>query len=385
MSPTTTTTYTLTATNAQGSQTATATVVVNQPQPQLTVCTAVPMTINQGESATLYYQTTNATSVSISPTVGSVSPNGSTVVTPSSNTTYTITANNSLGTATCTVSVQVTPGTAPRIVKFSASPLTISQGATSTLLWAVDNANSVTIDQGVGTVDNRTGTSNVTPQQTTTYTLTATNQFGSSTATATVTVTPGTGAAPTISSFTANPSTSPSPGSAVVLTCLAQNAATVVVSGVGPVNKSGQVTVNPNTQTTYVCVATGTNPAQQASSNLTVPVNNGGGNGSNGPTINITSPNATCSASSGTTVVCQTITRLVTIDLTGTTSPNTPVSFVTTSRQSTAVVLNPTGSTVQVQLSELFGDYFFDVVATDSKGNTSTATVDLQYVLTSVR
>jgi len=40
----------------------------------------------------------------------------------------------------------------PRIVRFTAAPLTIAAGGTSTLLWAVDNASSVSIDQGVGTV-----------------------------------------------------------------------------------------------------------------------------------------------------------------------------------------------------------------------------------------
>jgi hypothetical protein len=387
VSPTATTTYTLTATNAQGSQNATATVVVNQPQPQLTVCTAVPMTINQGESATLYFQSLNATGVTISPAVGAVGNNGSVVVTPTASTTYTVTANNTFGSATCSVAVQVTPGTGPRIVKFSAAPLNIAQGSTSTLLWAVDNADTVTIDQGVGQVDNRAGTKDVTPQQTTLYTLTATNKFGTVTAQATinVTVTPPPPPAPTISSFTANPTTSPSPGAPVVLSCLAQNASRVIISGVGPVDKNGNITVNPTVQTTYVCVAVGNNPAQQASANLTVPIGTPIVPPGNGPTVVVTSTTAQCAAAVGTTTVCQTVYRLVTLDLSGTISANTPVTFTTSSRQTSAVVLNPSGNMVQVQLSELFGDYFFDVVATDSKGQTTTATVDLQYVRTSVR
>ena len=170
-----------------------------------------------------------------------------------------------------------------------------------------------------------------------------------------------------------------------MLSCLAQNARRVIISGVGPVDTNGNITVNPTTQTTYVCVAVGTNPTQQASANLTVPVGSSTVTTSGGPVIVVDSSNATCGATAGTTTVCQTIYRIVTLDLTGTTSPNTPVSFSVSSRQTTAVVLNPTSSTVQVQLSELFGDYFFDVTATDSKGLTSTATVDLQYVRTSVR
>ncbi len=387
VSPTSTTTYTLTATNPQGSQTATATVVVNQPQPQLTVCTAVPMTINQGESSTLYFQSLNATSVTITPGVGTVGNNGNVVVTPTGNTTYTITANNTFGTTTCSVSVQVTPGTGPRIVKFSAAPLNIPQGGTSTLLWVVDNADTVSIDQGVGTVDNRAGTRDVNPQQTTVYTLTATNKFGTVTAQVTVNVAivvppPP---APTITSFTANPTTSPSAGAPVVLSCQANNASRVVISGVGPVDKNGNITVNPTVQTTYVCVAVGNDPTKQASSNLTVPVGTAPVVTTGGPVIVVTSPTANCSAQGGTTTVCETIYRQINLDLTGTTSANGPVTYAVSSRQTTSVVLNPTSATPTVQLSELFGDYFFDITATDSKGVTSTATVDVRLVVTRVR
>jgi hypothetical protein len=71
------------------------------------------------------------------------------------------------------------------------------------------------------------------------------------------------------------------------------------------------------------------------------------------------------------------------IDLSSSTSANPPLSFLTTSRNQAAVVLNPTSARFTVQLSELFGDYFFDVLVTDSKGNKSTATIDVRYVKTS--
>ena len=87
------------------------------------------------------------------------------------------------------------------------------------------------------------------------------------------------------------------------------------------------------------------------------------------------------------TVVCQTVTRLVRLDLSQSTSPvgNTPLSFITTSRNISSAVLNPTSSMPDVQLSELFGDYFFDVIVTDSKGNVGRGVVDIQYVRTTVR
>ncbi len=387
VAPTMSTTYTLTATNANGSQSQSVNIIVNQTAPTFSVCTVVPMNITSGESATIFYQTLNATSVSISPNVGSVGTNGSVVVSPTTDTNYTLTANGQFGSGTCSVAVHVTAGAVPRIVRFSASPLNIPQGGTSTLLWLVENATSVSISPVVGSVANA-DTRDVQPAATTTYTLTATNQFGSVTAQALVTVLPAPQPQPppAITSFTATPPQSPNPGSPVVLTCKATNAQRIVISGIGNVDANGNLTVNPTTTTTYVCVAVGPT-GLQASSNLTVPVGTTGAGPSGGPTIVIRSPVATCTGGVSSTTVCQTVVRSVTLDLTGSTSPsgNTPLTYQVTSNQSTAVVLNPTSSMPVVQLSELFGDYIFTVTATDAKGISSTATVDIQLVVTRVQ
>ncbi|MCQ8205902.1 hypothetical protein NP569_26815, partial [Vibrio parahaemolyticus] len=69
----------------------------------------------------------------------------------------------------------------PRIVRFTANPAQITSGQASTLMWEVENATAVTIST-VGTVQ-QTGTQEVRPTQTTTYTLTATNQSGEISAT----------------------------------------------------------------------------------------------------------------------------------------------------------------------------------------------------------
>ncbi|MCU1232338.1 MAG: Allergen V5/Tpx family protein [Candidatus Solibacter sp.] len=76
---------------------------------------------------------------------------------------------------------------APTITSFSASPSTIVTGQSATLSWNVTGANTVSIDGGIGAVSG-TGSKTVSPAQTTTYTLTATNAAGSITARATVTV-----------------------------------------------------------------------------------------------------------------------------------------------------------------------------------------------------
>ena len=65
----------------------------------------------------------------------------------------------------------------PTIVYFTANPTSIKLDDFSTLSWNVKNATNITIDYGVGTVS-ATGTKEVSPSQTTLYTLTATNSDG---------------------------------------------------------------------------------------------------------------------------------------------------------------------------------------------------------------
>ena len=387
VNPTATTTYTLTARNANGSDTSTASVVVRQTQPSFLACTASPMTIIQGESSTLFFSSLNATTVSINNGVGNVGMTGNVVVTPTTSTNYIVTATNQFGTATCSVGIQVAPGASPRIVRFSASPLSIQAGATSTLLWLVENADTVTITPGLGNVS-RADTRDVQPTQTTEYTLTATNKFGSVSAQTTVTVIPIPlpPPPPTITSFTANPPQSTNPGSAVVLTCNAKNATQVIISGIGPVDANGSRTVNPTATTTYVCVAV--SGSQQASANLTVPVSTGPIVVAPAPTIVVRSGSASCTGGiAGAAAVCETVVRSVQLDLTGSTSSpgGGALTFNVTSRNTAAAVLMPTSTTPTVQLSELFGDYFFDVTATDSRGLTATQTVDVRLVVTRVQ
>jgi hypothetical protein len=144
------------------------------------------------------------------------------------------------------------------------------------------------------------------------------------------------------------------------------------------VDANGNLTVFPQVTTTYVCVATNS-VGKQVSKTLTVPVTTGGGPGG-GPGIVVTGAGCTAPLTPGGITVCETLVRLLDLDLSATTSPNQPLSFLTTSRSQSAVVLNPTSPHLSVQLSELFGDYFFDVTVTDSKGLKSTATVDVHYV-----
>ncbi len=76
----------------------------------------------------------------------------------------------------------------PQIDSFSSSAQTIAPGETVTLNWAISHADSAAIDQGVGSVDAASGSTDVTPSQTTTYTLTATNVCGTATESVTIEV-----------------------------------------------------------------------------------------------------------------------------------------------------------------------------------------------------
>jgi len=77
---------------------------------------------------------------------------------------------------------------APVISQFTAEPSSIQRGQSSTLRWEVSgDVTSISIDQGIGTVQ-ATGNRRVSPNESATYTLTATGPGGPSTGSVTVTV-----------------------------------------------------------------------------------------------------------------------------------------------------------------------------------------------------
>jgi len=69
---------------------------------------AVPSTITAGESSTLSWSVTDASSVTIDNAIGSVALSGTTTVNPTTTITYTLTATNSAGSVTATTTVTVT-------------------------------------------------------------------------------------------------------------------------------------------------------------------------------------------------------------------------------------------------------------------------------------
>jgi hypothetical protein len=372
VSPQTTTVYTLTAKNAVSEESANTSVEVVS-SAKLLYCYAQPANIVAGEAATLFWSAPTADSVSISPGVGTVPKTGSTVVTPNVTTAYTITAsagNNSVSDA-CGVVVTVgASGGPPRIIRFSATPITITTGQPSTLLWVVENADKVNISPTVGDTTIN-GSQDVSPTQTTDYTLTATNKFGTATAKTTVNV--NTTSTTKIISFTANPPVSPSPGSKVDLTCQTTGATTVTINGITFQPPNPVASVFPTVNTTYTCVANGPN-GQTDTKTVTVTIQGGGGGTPPpGPTVVITGG-----------LIQETQYRDFIIDASGSFSSTNPgpLTFLWKSHDEAAAILNPTSATPRVQIVNFLGTYLFDVTVTDSRGNSTSVTVAIKLVFT---
>ena len=199
-SPTQTTTYTAVASGPGGSsspQTATVQVATNLP-PQITQFTAKPTEVSTGQTTTLTWTTTNATSITISPTLpvgedtGPLPTSGSATVPVSATTTYSLTATGPGGTA----GPQTVTVTVPFTLSLTASPGTITAGQSSTLSWQITGGTATAFTLVDGSNNSvcspcspKQGSATVTPAATTTYTATATASDGTPiTQSATVTV-----------------------------------------------------------------------------------------------------------------------------------------------------------------------------------------------------
>jgi hypothetical protein len=180
VSPTATTTYTLTATNAQGSVTTPVTITVSgNAVPQVVTFVANPSAISNGQQTKLCWQVSNASSISISPGVGSnLSANDCATVAPTSTTVYTLTATNGAGQIQANATVTV--GTV-QILSFTATPPnSTSAGDPVVLQWTTANATSVVIIGGdiPPTTGQPNGSVTINPVSNQTYTLTAYGQGG---------------------------------------------------------------------------------------------------------------------------------------------------------------------------------------------------------------
>src|SRR5260370_3728564 len=90
-------------------------------QPTVTL-QATPTNVQRGQSTTLQWSSTNATSLTLTPGVGNVSPQGNTSVTPTDSVTYTIAAMGPGGSANANARVTVTVPPPPPPAPVAAAP-----------------------------------------------------------------------------------------------------------------------------------------------------------------------------------------------------------------------------------------------------------------------
>jgi hypothetical protein len=259
--PRSTTNFTITAAGRCGNTTDSVTVIVHQP-PTVNI-TASASTIGISNSSTLSWSSINADTVTIDNGIGTVLPNGSLTVSPTSTTNYTITAIGPGGMAKGTVTVAVNQSTA---VTINASPGFIAAGQTSTLSWSSFNADadSVTIDHDIGSVMPN-GSLMVMPSASTSYTITAKGPMGTATDTVTVTV-----EQPLHVSITADPDNIPE-GDSSTITWASENADSAMLdNGIGQVDMHGSMMVYPAETTTYTITVQGRGCSTSASVRVNV-------------------------------------------------------------------------------------------------------------------
>lgn len=260
-------TYTLTASNADGAVSEMLTVtVVDGPAPLISSFAAQPASIATEEVATLSWQTVNATVVGISVAGGAEllsngEPTGTLEVTPAETTTYLLTATNDAGafaeaSATVTVEDRVT------IVDFSVDPSTVELGSSATLSWQVTRADQIRISAQDGAdlvaMAEPTGTFEVSPNETTTFLLTA-SAAGQEDVTETVVLTVNQPTGPQVDSFTATPD-SVDLGSSSVLAWSVTNATSIEISDETGVlttraDLNGSFEVRPSATTSFTLTA----------------------------------------------------------------------------------------------------------------------------------
>jgi len=249
---------------------------------------ANPTTITRGQSSTLSWSSSGViNSISINQNIGNVAGSGTQTVSPTSTTTYTITASGPGGsrTASATITVRI-PGCTdsrannynssatidngtctydPPVISFTTDRTFICPNGSARLSWSVSNASSISISS-IGSNLSSSGNTDVSPNSTTTYTLTATGLGG--TRTASVTISRFENADTTISASR----TTIVRGESTLLTWSTTGSATTanLQPGVGNTLLSSQLSVSPTQNTTYTISVAGNCLSDSAQVTITV-------------------------------------------------------------------------------------------------------------------
>jgi hypothetical protein len=255
-----------------------------EPVPSCDSLTATPGAITVGDTVTLAWETSNATDVFINNGVGAVDLDGSVEVSPLEDTTYVMTV---FGTedqsVDCEVPVTVSEDPVPVCTAFTATPDALPVGGGEvTLDWEVGNAETVSISPIVGTTSDLVSSQTVSVTESTTFTLTATDDNGDTVScqapVAVADPEPPFTCADNVD-FTAS-DTSIDRGDSLTLTWSTTNVDTVSISNLNTDALSGSETVSPSSDTTYVLTAT--RGEEQIECPVAIDVSRGGGGGGGG-------------------------------------------------------------------------------------------------------
>lgn len=302
-----------------------------------------PRQIVTGQIATLSWRVLNADSVTISG-IGAVPATGTRTVTPSTTSTYVLTAKNAVSEESANTTVVISQA---QFLSCFASPATIKQGESATLSWQTDSTSGVTIAPGIGSVG-ANGSISVSPTTNTTYSL---RTIGGALAdSCTVTVGVNKGNVPNIIHFSATPPTIEN-GNGTMLEWSVINADTVTISTQGAVPLFGTRRVTPTAFTTYTLTATNAAGSVTAQAQVTV----------------YTIPPAEILS--------------FTVDKPTVPAPGTPVKLSCNTTGAVSVMIGPLAQFFTNNPTlEAFppADTTYTCIATNSKGQTATKTVSVK-------
>lgn len=234
---------------------------------------ASPSMIDAGQSATISWSSTDATSCTASGAwSGSKANSGSQSVSPTATSSYIISCNGDGGSANDSVTVTVNAAPVPvPTASVSASPSTIDAGQSATISWSSTDANSCTASGAWSGSKATSGSENVSPSTTSNYTITCNGDGGSANDNVTVNVNAAPAPAPT-ASVSASPSTIDA-GQSSTVSWSSTDATSCTASGAWSGSKatSGSQSVSPGSTSTYSISCNG--DGGSANDSVTVTVN----------------------------------------------------------------------------------------------------------------
>jgi hypothetical protein len=245
------TNFVLTASNAISTATSSIYVWALPPRlqflrPQGPVIAGVPFTF---EILTL----DGALSANVEPEIGAIAPEAQLVeATIAEETTFVITATNAAGTTTQRMGISIDGyGVDLPTVAITVDQASPPLGTPVQLSYLIENAQSASIEPGIGVVAAKPGSIELTPLEETTYVLTATNPNGTSTAQ--VMVAPG---SPAIISFAADDNPLPYGQTTTALRWefIGASSSAIAALGITDLDPTGSVEINPTADTDYELV-----------------------------------------------------------------------------------------------------------------------------------